>query len=228
MNELRWIIAAVAAIAIVGIYVASRVKRAQEDKRFWADHQLPDTDIQSDLPEEEEPNSFNDPIDDDLPHFSANGDDVAVAPAAKQPAGKTLTVIQYLVHPSGEFDGQAIYRCAQRAGLDFSQRNSLDCTDEATGQAVFGLASAVGNGEIPRGSLDHFSTEALVLYMELPGPWSGLKAYHHLLNAANEFVETFHAKVLDESRSTMTEQGMRLVQEKIAEFDALSGVGKSS
>ena len=44
MSELRWIIAAIAALVIIGFYVSARVRRAQDDHRFWADNELPDPD----------------------------------------------------------------------------------------------------------------------------------------------------------------------------------------
>ena len=85
---------------------------------------------------------------------------------------------------------------------------------------MFSLASAVGEGTIPQGSLDEFETPALVLYLELPGPWPGLKAYHKLLEVAGTLVEAFDAELLDDSRGTMNEQSARLWQDRIAAFDA--------
>ncbi len=223
MSELRWIIAAIAALVIIGFYVSARVRRAQDDHRFWADNELPDPDSVNAAASVNKVTRTGGPdgalADDDLPHFSATrDDDPMVEEAAVEP--EKMTMIHYLVHPGGEFRGVDIYNAAQEVGLDFAGRDSLDCSDPKTGEPVFSLASAVGDGRIPKGELDSFKSSALVLFMELPGPWPGLKAYHQLLNVANEFVENFGAKVLDDNRSTLTEQGMRLCQERIAEFDA--------
>lgn len=219
MSELRWIIAAIAALVIIGFYVSSRLRRAQDDRRFWADHELPDPDSVGDVTRTGGPDGSL--AEDDLPHFSASRDDAPVMidnePVAEP---ESMTLIHYLIHPGGEFTGVEIYNAAQTAGLDFNGRDSLDFTDPTTGKPVFSLASAVGDGRIPKGELDSFTSSALVLYMELPGPRVGLKAYHQMLNVANVFVETFDTKVLDDARSTLTEQGMRLCQERIAEFDA--------
>ena len=54
--------------------------------------------------------------------------------------------------------------------------------------------------------------------MRLPGPMEGLKAFNTMLDCAQTMASKLDAKVLDESRSVLTQQSIDHLREEIQLF----------
>jgi cell division protein ZipA len=116
--------------------------------------------------------------------------------------------------------GEAIRRAAERAGLEYGEMQVYNRIVERNGKrhVLFSLASAVQPGTLDIIDSPGFTTPALALFMRLPGPLEGLKAFNAMLDCAQRLAVDLDCELRDEARSVLSNQTIGHMRDEIQLF----------
>ncbi|MDX1496081.1 MAG: cell division protein ZipA [Salinisphaeraceae bacterium] len=156
------------------------------------------------------------------PHLDA-GDQQSTAAGHKTQAsqGDQKIVVLHVVAPQDEqLTGTEIHAALNDCGLKFGDRNVYHRMAELEGEnsSVFSVANMLKPGTLRPDEADTLRTKGLVMFMVLPGPVDGNKAFHDMLHTAQGLAERLNAKVLDDKRLPLTRQAAQYQIDEIAEL----------
>ena len=123
-----------------------------------------------------------------------------MAPADKPFSGASL--IRTLRHNRLRYDGQKFYH------RDISQG------DEP--RPVFTVANAVNPGGLPGSAEQEFNSPGITLFLQLPGPMDGLKAFDDMLLAAERMAVELGGELQDQQHMQLTEQAVASLRNSAA------------
>ncbi len=89
-------------------------------------------------------------------------------------------------------------------------------------QAIFSIANLMEPGTFNPHQMDDFTTEGLVLFMRLPGPFGGRVAFELMLNNAGKLAEVLEGTVEDERHTPLNQKLIGALRDKIANFEQRS------
>jgi cell division protein ZipA len=95
----------------------------------------------------------------------------------------------------------------------FHRYNGMDET-----KSVFCAASLVEPGSFDLANLKEQRIPGISLFMVLPGPMEGAKAFDLMITAARALSQSLDADLLDESGSTLSIQRERYLREEVIQF----------
>ena len=130
-------------------------------------------------------------------------------------------VILHVAQPRPKLiHGEALLQALTSSQLDYGESEIYHRTLERFGerQIVFSIATMVKPGTLNPQQMSNLSTPGVSLFMRLPGPMEGLKAFNTMLDCAQTMASKLDAKVLDESRSVLTQQSIDHLREEIQLF----------
>jgi cell division protein ZipA len=118
-------------------------------------------------------------------------------------------------------DGSVLVEAIQQTELEYDEalgifQHTVERLDGK--QVVFGLANMVNPGTFDLQHLDGFVTPGVSLFMQLPGPIEGLKAFNMMLDCARTLATALGLHVLDEHRSVLSPQTIDHMREEIQLF----------
>lgn len=96
----------------------------------------------------------------------------------------------------------------------FHRYNGMDET-----KSVFCAASLVEPGSFDLANLKEQRIPGISLFMVLPGPMEGAKAFDLMITAARALSQSLDADLLDESGSTLSIQRERYLREEVIQFE---------
>lgn len=142
--------------------------------------------------------------------------------SSRSPAIDQKIVVLHVVAPDGvQLTGPAIHEALQQCNLQYGERNvfhrNVDINGEA--QSVFSVANMLKPGTLRPEEAARLQTKGLVMFMVLPGPVDGNKAFHDMLNTAQKLAEQLQARVLDDKRLPLTRQAAQFQIDEIAELE---------
>ncbi len=146
--------------------------------------------------------------------------------SVRQPGTGDKIITLYLVaRRPGGLRGEAIYSAVEHAGLQYGEMQIFNKVIERNGQRllVFSLANAVQPGTFNLHELRHFTTPGLALFMQLPGPMEGLKAFNLMLDCAQRLASDLDAELRDETRSVLSNQMIDHIREEVQLFSLRVG-----
>lgn len=255
MNELRWVLLIVGIAVVAAIYLFGRKQQLRrrrprneeeettEDTVDLSFKMRPDDDDLASTPEyldeKRQPRSENTgrhawpsvtPI---FPQAANRAPPAKSSPRpgareaiVRQPlAGDKIISFYIVARRPGILHGDAIYRAAEEADLQYGEMQIFNKVIERNGQRhiVFSLASAVQPGTFDLDELPHFTTPGLALFMQLPGPLEGLKAFNLMLDCAQRVARDLDAELLDETRSVLSNQTIDHMREEVQLFSLRKG-----
>lgn len=213
MPELRWILFAIGAAVIVGIWFFGR--RSRTPKRRPIDENLIDA-VNDDLPELA-----------DVVEHGLSAKDIEALRGLRADDGRDTVVSRapelilslHVARRARPLDGNELFPALSDAGLEFGRMDIFhQVVDD--GDEVFSVASMVEPGVFNPVQPDTLSTPGVTLFAVLPGPLAPSATFERMLSCARGLAAALGAEVLDESRSVLTRQTEAHLRERVATYEA--------
>jgi len=157
-------------------------------------------------------------------------EDVPPAPApvaAKKPQPKPIEsgeemilVLNVMAHSGQRFAGLDIHRAMGQAGLHHGDMNIYHqhLENNGNGPTIFSVANVMEPGSFDPSSMEEFSSPGLVLFLQLPTAMESSKAFEKMLAAARLLAQQLDGELMDETRSTLTQQTIGHLRERVAAY----------
>jgi cell division protein ZipA len=242
MNELRWILLIAGIIVLVAIYLLGRREHLRRGRR-WRDDTDPaeeTADVSLDTRSEQEeiapePEGF-DELQDMLQEEGHARVVHQPVPAPRlerslkrlkprtvdRPAAPTDKIVSLYVvaRRPATFRGESIRRAAEGVNLEYGDMQIFSRIIERNGRRLilFSLANAVKPGTFDEDAMQDLTTPALAIFMQLPGPLEGLKAFNAMLDCAQRLAVELDAELQDETHSALSNQTIDHMREEIQLF----------
>ena len=229
MDGLRLLLLVFGLMVIVGVYLYSRYQRKK----------LADTPQQDLFAEERKPllgrssrkesrNLRQEPtlegleaenVDGDAEEEGFEDDERKVVPDQK------IVTMRIVARNSGAFSGDELVLSLRGIGMRhgrFGIFHRLEGTSDD--DIVFSAASLVEPGSFDLTNIREQQIPGISLFMVLPGPIEGAKAFDLMMAAARELSKSLDAELLDETGSTLSIQRERYLREEIIQYEHSSAV----
>ncbi|RUO40501.1 cell division protein ZipA [Aliidiomarina taiwanensis] len=126
------------------------------------------------------------------------------------------------LYVSGDIQGAILLQTVTELGFKFGDMDIFHRHVDTAGKGptLFSMANMFNPGVFDLDEIETFSTRGVVLFMELPVPGDGHKAFTMMYNAANKIAEAMpRAAVLDSNRNPITKQSVQHTYQRIREFE---------
>jgi len=208
MNDLRLILLLIGAGIIIAVYAWSRIQVRPRNRSATRTpsinkHSLDDFDA--------------DDIEQELGRMERlvmERDDEPLAPDTER-----LVIVSVVAAQGGQFSGPALAKAFQHNKLRFDENEIYSRTTIRSGkeQPVFFVANMVKPGTFPESDMETFSTPGLTLFLQLPAPLDGVKAFDDFVNTAERLAVELGGELRDEQHCVLTHQALMQVRESIVE-----------
>ncbi len=204
MDGLRWLLLLFGLLVIASVYLLSRRERTKgQTEDPVADRQEPSLLTDSAM--------SNADSEDGSP---APEEDVDVAAAEQK-----IVTLRVVARDEGAFAGDELVLNLRGIGMrhgQFGIYHRHEGTDESG--VVFSIASLVEPGSFNLENIKEQKIPGISLFMVLPGPIDGAKAFDLMMEAAKTLSQSLHAELLDETGSTLSIQRERYLREEIIQY----------
>ena len=236
MENLRWILLIVGAGIVLGIYLFSLYQNrkealprhtgsqrtapvlSQEDRfdDFDYDDDLDDVVNQVDVLYLED-GLTADPFDDFSPAM-------AMSEGAMQPEDNAASAVPdkvfvlYVMAPRGvPFRGPVLLSALADASLEYGDMQIFHRIEYIDGQekVLFSAANIKEPGIFDLSAMESFTTEGIVLFLQIPGSVDGVHAFDAMVESARILADNLDSAVCDATRSVMTNQTISHMREEV-------------
>ncbi|MFW6350567.1 MAG: cell division protein ZipA, partial [Thiohalospira sp.] len=140
----------------------------------------------------------------------------------RPPGEDDLILALFVTAPEGAaFPGPTVATALSEAGLRFGPMDIFHWYHAGGGggeEPVFSVASMVEPGTLE--ALDEsFTTPGLAFFCRLPGPRPGMESFEAMLAAARRVAGDLGGDLLDERRSTLTDQTIGHLRDRVREHE---------
>lgn len=215
MDGLRWILLISGLLVVAGVYLYSRRQirepagSADEPRR-----REPAISVEKREPSiEGEADGFEPD-----PSAAAAADDEEAEEDAPRPEKKIVT-IRLVARDQEPFAGDELVLSLRGIGMRhgrFGIFHRYEGNDEEA--IIFSAASLVEPGSFDLENIRDQKIPGITLFMVLPGPIDGARAFDLMMTAARAIAQALHAELLDESGSTLSIQRERYLREEIIKY----------
>ena len=235
MENLRWIlliagIAIVLAIYLFGVYqnrkdslpqrgsgqrTAPVLSQDDDFDEFDYDNDLDDIVNQAGAMYAEDV-LLEDPLDDSTPLAGAAGEESSVETSASVSPDKVFTL--YVMAPRGvPFRGPVLLGALADASLEYGDMQIFHRTEFINGQEkiLFSAANIKEPGIFDLSSMGDFTTEGIVLFLQIPGSVDGVHAFDAMVESARILAGHLDSSVCDATRSGLTNQTISHMREEV-------------
>jgi cell division protein ZipA len=210
MDGLRWLLLVFGVLVIAGVYLYSRRERDRADEPpSSSDAEIPAIRVEPSLGT---PDGTHD-AESDEPALGDEPDPDAEAPQQK------IVTLRIVATPNAMFAGDELALSLRGIGMrhgKFGIYHRYDGNDE--NRVIFSAASLVEPGSFDLTNLKEQRIPGISLFMVVPGPIDGAKAFDMMIEAAKTLSQSLKAELLDESGSTLSIQRERYLREEIIQF----------
>lgn len=207
MDGLRWLLLLAGVLVIAGVYIYSRRERARETEKAASPKRL-----EPQLPDEAL-----------APHPGAEvaAAEIAAADDDAQEAvvEQKIVTLRLITRGKEAFKGDDLVLSLRGIGLrhgKFGIFHRYEGTNED--DVVFSVASLVEPGSFDLANIKEQRIPGISIFMVLPGPIDGAKAFDQMTAAAKALAQSLDAELLDESGSTLSIQRERYLREEIIQY----------
>lgn len=241
MESIRWILLLAGVLILLVIYVFTRWqgRRDTPDKRdvFDEDEFVGEREIDP-LFDDIDDNSY---IDAELHRLDKliTEDASAVAetsvtsmpetPARVHEPEKIITL--FVLAPTGvPFRGAFLMEAMAEAGLQYGDMHIFHRIEKQAGRenTLFSVANIVEPGTFDPRHMDSFTTQGVVLILQLPGPDDPIKAFDAMVTAARSLATSLEGSLCDATRSVLTNQTISHMREEVVDFQLRQQVAKTA
>lgn len=228
MSELRWIIAIIGLGVIVALYIwGRRLAGLRKDKGGRVEPRL-DGAAPRDL---DESSSYFPDARDEWVQFPENEirrepdrkpaetSDLPRVAGPSPVAGRSpqKIVVLYVRAAGGrDFTGPELMAAFEGEGLEYGKYGAFHQSDDSK-RSLFMIANMVEPGSFPIDDMEGFTTTGIAAFMVLPGP-AGVDGLARMVACCRRLASILGGEVLDENRSTLTNQRATHMKEEIIEF----------
>jgi cell division protein ZipA len=206
VDGLRWLLLLFGALVIAGVYLYTRREREDPEPEVAPSpritptlHDEPKTEVES-------------PADESSVETPA---EPAIAAAVPQ----KIVTLRVVAKNKGAFKGDELILSLRGIGMrsgKFGIYHRYDGNDES--KTIFSAASLVEPGSFDLANIKEQEIPGISIFMIIPGPIDGAKAFDLMMHAARALTQTVDAELLDESGSTLSIQRERYMREEIIQF----------
>ncbi len=141
--------------------------------------------------------------------------EIGASPKKTAVAGKVFSL--YVLAPTGvPFRGPVLLGALADAGLEFGDMQIFHCYEEQDGQQLlFSLASVREPGIFDLSAMHDFTTDGLVLFIQVPGQADALKAFESMVAAARALANSLDGTIYDATNSVLTNQTIGHMREEV-------------
>jgi len=244
MDMLRWILLILGVVVVIAIYFYTSQQRLRQAIRR-DNHDEPELDGISLNASDEEPAVHE--LKDELINLDALLRDeieeqAEQAPVQERPKEKPskknkkkqpeagpskpepeMFVVLHVASRLPEtFAGSDVLRALRDSGLEYGEMNIFHRLREIGGKkrSLYSVANMVKPGTlVPDELTDDVRLPGLSLFMRLPSAIPGDECYNDMLHCTHRLAELLNGKILDETRSVLTQQAMEKILEDIRLFE---------
>ena len=233
MENLRWILLLTGILVILAVYLVSyyqQVRRAQPERR-GSSRTLPTIDADIDAAGfDADETSYNSDMDDELEQLGQliSADQPAVEevvieiPAEKREpvtAAATDRVFTLLVKaPRGvPFRGPILLGALAAAKLEFGDMQIFHRVEMVDGQEkiLFSVANIREPGIFDLSAMENFTSEGVVLFMQVPGTVDAVRAFDAMVESARILADNLNTRACDATHSPLTNQAISHMREEV-------------
>lgn len=238
MENIRWILLLAGGVIVIGIYLYSRLagwrsgvrRSASQPHRTETDGRLDplfdDIDARPDVDAELE--SLGQLIAGDA-SLQKGEPATAAVPAEAAIPDKVITL--YVMAPPGvPFRGSFLMEAMGKAGLEFGDMQIFHYLERHNGRdrVLFSLANMVEPGTFDPQAMDDFSSQGLVLFLQLPAAFDAVKAFDAMVTAARSLATGLEGSVCDSTRSVLTRQTIGHMREDVINYQLRHRVAQTA
>ena len=204
MDGLRWLLLLFGLLVIASVYLLSRRERTKGKSEEPAANR-------------QEPSLLTDSA-----ASNADSEDDSSAPAEEAdiaPTEQKIVTLRVVARDKGAFAGDELVLNLRGIGMrhgSFGIFHRHEDTDSSG--VVFSIASLVEPGSFDLENIKEQQIPGISLFMVLPGPIDGAKAFDLMMEAARTLSQSLNAELLDESGSTLSIQRERYLREEIIQY----------
>lgn len=201
MDGLRWLLLLFGVLVIAGVYLYSRRDRTKEKvPRSSPDRLEPSLRGNAVAPQADSEADF------------ATADDDGENVVAKQ----KIVTLRLVARDKDAFKGDELVLNLRGIGLRHGKFGIFHrCEGEDEDDVIFSVASLVEPGNFDLENIKEQKIPGISIFMILPGPLDGAKAFDLMTAAARALSQSLNAELLDESGSTLSIQRERYLREEI-------------
>jgi len=216
MDGLRWLLLVFGLFVVAGVYLHTRYQRGRADMQ-------------------EENGDASERLEPALGRINLPGDEPAEgASFVDEPAGldgpvtaevQKIVTLRVIARNQGAFHGDELILSLRGIGMrhgKFGIFHRFEGSDEE--KIIFSAASLVEPGSFDIANIREQEIPGISLFMVLPGPIGGAKAFDLMMAAARALSQSLNAELLDESGSTLSIQRERYLREEIIQHQHSSVV----
>jgi cell division protein ZipA len=222
MDGLRWLLLLFGLLVVVGVYLYSRRERERNGETALS--RAPRTDrvepslngagATNDVELQEEQY-----VDDDVPAPRLDGDSVEEPLDDKPSPPQKIVTMRLVARKHGAFAGDDLILNLRAVGMRHGKFGIFHrYQDDDENKVVFSAASLVEPGSFDLENIKDQKIPGISLFMVLPGPLGGCKAFDLMMEAGRTLTKALHAELLDESGSTLSIQRERYLREEIIQY----------
>jgi cell division protein ZipA len=228
MDGLRWLLLLFGLLVVVGVYLYSRrererdrdgeptPRRAPRPRTDRVEPSLNGAGATSDVELEEE--QYVDD-DDGVPDPRLDGDSAEEPLDDKPSPPQKIVTMRLVAKKHGAFAGDDLILNLRAVGMRHGKFGVFHrYQDDDEKKVVFSAASLVEPGSFDLENIKDQKIPGISLFMVLPGPLDGCKAFDLMMEAGRTLTKALHAELLDESGSTLSIQRERYLREEIIQY----------
>jgi len=225
MENMRWILLLAGVGVILGIFLLTwlpgKLKHVLQHRRVRPSVRVRDAAPGTDG------SSFDDVLEDELEKLGQLvGDDASgelsepiceIGATPQKPVAVDKVFSLYVLAPTGvPFRGPVLLGALADAGLEYGDMQIFHCYEEQDGQQLlFSLASIREPGIFDLSAMQDFTTDGLVLFIQLPGQTDAVKAFESMVAAARALANSLDGTVYDATNSVLTNQTIGHMREEV-------------
>jgi FtsZ-interacting cell division protein ZipA len=235
MENLRLILLIIGAVIVLGIYLYSLYQNRKDalPPRSGSQRTTPVLDQEDGI----ENFDYDDDLDDvvnQVGDFYANDDfasdpldDLVVeaesgsieqTPDRADVAAPDRVFALYVMAPRGvPFRGPMLLSALSAAHLEYGDMQIFHHTEILDGQekVLFSAANIKEPGIFDLSAMENFTTEGIVLFLQIPGSVDGVQAFDAMVESARILADNLDSAVCDASRSILTNQTISHMREEV-------------
>ena len=218
MDGLRWLLLIFGLFVVVGVYLYTRYQRKKDEESS------PQQDLFSGRREPSLGKKRSVAAPASPPTEETAGPDEPEISERAPPRQKIVT-LRLVARNQGAFAGDELVLSLRGIGMrhgKFGIFHQYDGDDEA--KVIFSAASLVEPGSFDIKNIKEQEIPGISLFMVMPGPLEGAKAFDLMMTAARALAQTLDGELLDESGSTLSIQRERYLREEIIQHEHSSAV----
>lgn len=141
--------------------------------------------------------------------------------AARPVDGDELILAMFVMsHPGQQFNGSELLSAMTEAGLRYGDMNIFHMHQhpDGSGPVLFSVANMMEPGTFDMQTMGDFQSPGLAMFMRLPGAVDGERALDKMVATGRLLAQQLDGDLKDETRSTLTQQTVGHLRERITAF----------